>query len=58
MNEIWLPVVGWEDYAEISNLGGTRTLDRVVCHVNDNRIRKIVSKPLAQRTLISIQTAI
>jgi hypothetical protein len=49
MNEIWLPVTNWEDYAEVSNLGDTRTLNRIIHHANDNRVRKISSKPLTRQ---------
>lgn len=31
-NEIWLPVVGYEGYYEISNLGRLRSVDRIVNH--------------------------
>lgn len=48
MNEIWLPVPDWEDYAEVSSLGGTRTINRIVHHKNDNRVRTIKGKPLTQ----------
>jgi len=30
MTEIWLPVVGFEDFYEVSNLGRVRGLDRIV----------------------------
>ena len=30
MQEIWKPVVGWENLYEVSNLGNVRSLDRYV----------------------------
>lgn len=33
-NEEWLPILGWEDTYEVSNLGRVRSLPRVVQHSN------------------------
>lgn len=32
MDEVWLPVVGFEGFYEVSNLGGVRSLDRTGWH--------------------------
>ena len=34
MEEVWLPVIGWEGRQEVSNLGRVRTLDHVVIRKN------------------------
>lgn len=38
MSETWLPVVGWEDLYEVSDLGRVRSLDRVVAFGQRERV--------------------
>ena len=38
MEEIWKPVVGYEDLYEVSNLGKVRSIDRII--VNNLGISK------------------
>ncbi len=33
MDEIWLPVVGFEGYYEVSNIGGVRSIERAGKHL-------------------------
>ena len=40
MNELWLPVVGYEGFYEVSNQGRVRSVDRVVPHSNGPRLVK------------------
>lgn len=41
MQEIWKPVIGYEGYYEVSNLGNVRSLDRIVHHSgNFTRVQK------------------
>lgn len=43
MEEIWLPVVGYEGLYEVSNLGNVKTLGMVVAH-SDGRVRHCKGK--------------
>ena len=40
--EVWKPVVGYEDFYEVSNMGGVRSLDRTM--LRDNRHGKQPTK--------------
>lgn len=46
MTEIWKPVVGWEGWYEVSNLGRVRSVDRVV--VRGNKEYHVSEKILKQ----------
>ena len=43
INEIWKPVVGYEDYYEISSMGRVRSLDRYdsLKHFRKGEIKKL-----------------
>ena len=45
MKEIWKPVVGYEGFYEVSNIGRVRSLSRIV-ECNDGRKRKIKDRTL------------
>ena len=45
MKEIWKPVVGYEGFYEVSNIGRVRSLARIV-ECNDGRKRKIKDRTL------------
>ena len=47
MKEIWKPVVGYEGFYEVSNIGRVRSLARIV-ECNDGRKRKIKTRILRQ----------
>ena len=49
MSEIWLPIEGYENLYEISNLGRVRSLERTVIKKNGVR-RKVSGKILKPRT--------
>ena len=34
LNEIWLPIKGFEDYYEVSNLGRFKNKDRLLTRIN------------------------
>lgn len=36
MIEIWKPIVGYENYYEVSDLGNVRSIDRTIVHSNNN----------------------
>lgn len=36
MNEIWKPVINYEGYYEVSNIGNVRSIDRVIIDSNSN----------------------
>ena len=38
MEEIWKPVVGWEDSYEVSNLGNIKSLDRYITTKNGHQL--------------------
>jgi hypothetical protein len=38
--EFWIPIVGYEGLYEVSNLGNTRSLDRILSHPSKGRITK------------------
>lgn len=48
-NEVWKPVVGLEDYYEVSNFGRVRAIERIISVGNGNR----VVKPKIKNTYIS-----
>ena len=47
MQELWAPVVGWEGFYEVSDLGRVKSLDRVVMRSNGSpqRCRERILKP-------------
>lgn len=47
MNEIWLPVVGYEGHYEISNFGSVKSIARIVVDLNGKTFNKkeIILKP-------------
>lgn len=45
-DEIWGPIIDYEDYYEISNLGRIKSLDRTVVYTNRNRTQHYKSKLL------------
>ena len=47
MEEIWKPVVGYEGFYEVSNIGKVRSLARIV-ECNDGRKRKLKTRILRQ----------
>ena len=47
MKEIWKPVVGYEGFYEVSNIGKVRSLARIV-ECNDGRKRKLKTRTLRQ----------
>lgn len=47
MEEIWKPVVGYEGFYEVSNIGRVRSLARIV-ECNDGRKRKLKTRILRQ----------
>lgn len=47
MEEIWKPVVGYEGFYEVSNIGRVRSLSRIV-ECNDGRKRKLKTRILRQ----------
>jgi hypothetical protein len=49
MEEVWKPVVGWEGFYDVSNLGRVKSLDRVVVWGNGLRsiAGRIMSTPLS-----------
>ena len=47
MKEIWKPVVGYEGFYEVSNIGKVRSLARIV-ECNDGRKRKLKTRILRQ----------
>jgi hypothetical protein len=46
MQEIWLPVLGYEGLYEVSNMGEVRSLDRIVPHFEETFLRKIKARKL------------
>jgi hypothetical protein len=46
--EVWLPIIGWEGFYEVSNLGNVRSVDRVVSYLCAGRPvnRKIAGQPM------------
>jgi len=50
-SEVWLPVVGWEDLYEVSNVGRVRSLDRTEAFVG--RWGRPVSRAKRGRVLVS-----
>lgn len=52
MSEIWLPVVGWEGYYEVSDQGRVRSLDRHILATN-GRSRKQKGRILSPRAKTS-----
>jgi hypothetical protein len=34
MSERWLPILGWDGFYEVSDLGNVRSVDRMICHAN------------------------
>lgn len=48
MSELWLPVVGFEECYEVSNLGRVRSLPRTVTHPHSGR-KTISARELGQR---------
>lgn len=53
MEELWKPIIGYEDYYEISNLGNVRSIDRCVEVSGDKPQKKynLKSKEIKQNTL-------
>jgi hypothetical protein len=37
LNEVWVPVVGFEDSSEVSNFGNVRTIDRLIIRSNGRK---------------------
>jgi hypothetical protein len=44
IEEIWLPVVGYESYFEISNCGNIRSLERIICFETKSKSGKPITK--------------
>jgi hypothetical protein len=45
MSENWKPVVGWEDFYEVSDMGRVRSLDRVAVNSRNRHGRILSPKP-------------
>ena len=37
MSEIYKPIIGYEEYYEISNFGNVKRLDRIIPHINNSK---------------------
>ena len=48
--EIWKPVIGYENYYEVSNKGRIRSLDRVTLF-KDGKTRKFCGKIISLRAM-------
>lgn len=46
IDELWLPVIGYEGYYEVSNLGSVRSLSKVVNCNNNGGVRRVFGKLL------------
>lgn len=49
MTENWLPVVGWEGYYEVSDMGRVRSVDRTIIR-SDGKVRRWSGRVLAAGT--------